>query len=363
MRTDTHGGRTFRPVVWCLLALSSMFAQGCGHSLEPVLSGQTFDAGALVADENSSLEHSFRINNATSRPIKVIDVSKSCNCTEVRLDDYTIEPGGTSSLNMKTYVGRQLGNGEVFCALKTGDPASPDPIFRLKFRAYPRVRFEQGSVSLGTVVADGESRDGGGGQDFDFELYDDARSPGDRLESLVASQPVVLRWARTPDAEQIENGSIKRPRYKIHASYDFASGTTEPSGAHSTFVTARTAEGRMATMPISWELVTPLFASPDPFAFGVLKRESGIVKKLLVFKSVDGKDFRITSFSDSAGLLDMFPTSGDPLPTHSDTRHVLAVTISPDKLSKKFNSGEIDVATDHRQHSRFRILWSAILTD
>jgi len=47
------------------------------------------------------LEHAFRIKNPTSTTVEIQSVRKSCSCTDVALNSWTIEPGGEGVLNVR----------------------------------------------------------------------------------------------------------------------------------------------------------------------------------------------------------------------------------------------------------------------
>ncbi len=133
------------PMAFILMLTSLML--GCqGESTTPP--GETFDAGPVFADLTPMISHRFEVRNTTSRPVRILDENHSCSCTSVNVPRILLQPGQTTTLEMKvqtplTYSNRVLGS-----TLRTDHPKFPEWSYQLRIESFPKARMASDQVEL-----------------------------------------------------------------------------------------------------------------------------------------------------------------------------------------------------------------------
>ncbi len=84
------------------------------------------------AKETVTGSHDFTVKNTGTAPLTLKEKTKSCYCTEFRIDKKTLQPGESTTVNVKWDAERGGGSFKQSVLISTNDPVRPEIFFNVK---------------------------------------------------------------------------------------------------------------------------------------------------------------------------------------------------------------------------------------
>lgn len=320
---------------------------------------QSFDAGAVFVDSTREVRHAFEVRNPLSRPLRITEVRKSCTCTEATLGTHVLQPGESTWLEMKVDVKPILEAWNVGCTLITDDRDRPEWNRNLRFRTYPRLRFERDTIHLGEreQAAEGVAPHQQLRKSVWLELYEHRDQPTDPIASIEARKPLRVVEEGLSSVRELENGAVRQTRRRIEV--ELGPTDEQGSGTYVERVLGRTASGVTANLTAAWSVKSALLVSPPRVSFGLTTRETLPKRRTVVVEAVNGPAFQLRLMDWEDGLVHL---EGSPIPNAS-TRHELTLILKALPDQRRFATGRVTLGSDHPQFPKIEIAWSAILKE
>ncbi len=122
-------------VLFMVVPLSGCFSEPAGKSVVPVQKTgiqekNTWDFGPV--ESGKIKEHDFTIKNEGTLPLQIKDVSTSCGCTVSQVKRNMLQPGESTSLNVKFDSKGYHGPVRQFVYVDTNAPGEPVIRFVIK---------------------------------------------------------------------------------------------------------------------------------------------------------------------------------------------------------------------------------------
>jgi len=102
----------------CALVLILTCISGCTHRAP----GETFSAGYIFPDEQTTVSHAFIVTNTTTEAVEIRKVEKSCSCASYKLSKSQLAPGESTTLTIDVHVTNNYMQKFAGCILKTDHP-------------------------------------------------------------------------------------------------------------------------------------------------------------------------------------------------------------------------------------------------
>lgn len=126
---------------------------GCGGTpTQKTIPGETYDAGAVFYSITPTVVHAFTVTNTTGRDIRIKDVRRSCTCTDATVDRRELKNGESAILTMSIKTRPVYHDWDVSTSLETDDSNNPFWNYRVLFRTYSLLRFDEGVIDFGENV-------------------------------------------------------------------------------------------------------------------------------------------------------------------------------------------------------------------
>ncbi len=292
------------------------------------------DFGAVIGRPGRTMEHRYRLSNATARPVEILQVvnRKRC-CGIVRADRMRIEPGGTASIDLTLVVGDKIGPVVHEAEVVTDCPTEESIVLRTTALASPAFRVEElSSAGDAPIFAGGEPRR----VELRAIVAGDAAEPPADLGRASLRSTVAVTWLGGQESEEDDGGLRVRSR-RLAAMLD-----AEKLGRASAEILILDGEKILLTHAIRWEVVSPISSSPKVI---VMKAEGGDLRASL--HSRDKAPFRIVNVDCDAAGVEPRPQAGPA---------ALVQTIRFDGAPRGGPSrGVISVTTDHPAQKKVEI--------
>lgn len=295
------------------------------------------------------------MTNPSAKALRVVDIRRTCTCTEASISKRLLQPGATADLTLKLSVRPVLRDWSIHCTLFMDSTEEPERTYTLRYRSYPGIRFEDETVNLGSR-ATGPGGDHLAGTTW-IETYSPASGPPVSIAPVRWTGPVQAAITDGPKVELIDRGTVRRARYRVELAVPPEPGAAESPGTHSGSVTAETGSGRSASASVVWTVVSPLVATPSSVYFGTVGLGRRDATKKVIIRATDGSHFRLMGANSGRPEVQARIAEADgPNPSR-----VVALTCSPLPTSPRYLAGRAVFRTDHPRAPRLEILWSAVI--
>jgi hypothetical protein len=348
----------------CPLVLILMCLSGCARSAP----GETYDAGYIFPDERSRVTHDFVVRNATSKPIKILDVQRSCTCTAFKLGKYQLTPGEQTTLTMDVEVSRSFQTRFATCTLETDDPTFKRWGYNVRFVSLPFLVADPADLNLGSFTVDSSSLSAVREATFDF--FADLKVELNR-ENMAVPEDLEISLSPATEVRRLQR-DVWNTRYQVSVRLSRTGRETILGSPRSGMVTstiqfnAGESASRRSQYSVYWHTLAPLETHPSYVSFGNLLDETEGHSRTVSISSTVGAKFRIVSIESRSQSI----TIGSKVEAVGDaSQHNLVLKASgPNQAAmrsthgaKRFLSGTIQVRTTEKRRPVVTIPWSAML--
>lgn len=350
-----------RVLAICLLAAPL----GCGRSNSNFNNDQVYDFGPVFVADTKLITHIFKLKNVEDSNLKILSISRSCNCTEAEMSTKEVEPGASADLKLTIRPNSARGDWMVACGLETDNKKTPKFNYYLKYRTYPHIAFDRTSLNLGQRAGiSPKGEESSKRTECRIDLYEPAQNLLDSIASIEIPAPLSYQIDKEPEIERLEAGKLIRGRYRLTIGFDANSSPSEDSsGIHSATITARTRLGFASSLAVIWSLDRPLQISPDAVSFGLVSKAEGTSRKVVKLIATDGRPFRLlTATSNDQGITVMFEEPYGKV-TSPRASHLVYLEFVAANRRSKYLSGRVQLTTDHSKMRAVSNPWYAILCD
>jgi hypothetical protein len=285
------------------------------------------DFGAVIANSGRKVKHRYRLRNDTRRDIKILNVinRKTC-CGIVQADAPTLHSGDATEIGVTLLVGDRFGRVVHEAEVVTDSPDESSLVFRTEATAVPPIRIEEVAAFDRTIIIGAKEP-----RLAAFRVY----ASGTAAEHPIDLDRVELRsttkvdWAGPKESSPAEDGLQVESRRFI-AALD----PTGPPGEHRAEVLLQEGNRIVGRHIVSWEVVSPIVASPK-----VVVIRSGQRECRVIIRSRDQRPFRIKRVECAA--------SGVKGRASSATAALAQTVYIEGVLQSKDHRGSVTVLTDH----------------
>jgi hypothetical protein len=250
-----------------------------------------------------------------------------------------------------------LNDWDVTCTLVADGPEHFNYTYRLRYRTYPPLRFEDGAVDLGEVARAGTDSHGSCPSTSSWlERYEPADHLPDFPLKIQTTRPLAAELVHERSSELLENGRVRRSRRRLRITLDpeALSGDGLFSGA----ITASTEGGTAVSTIATWRITSPIVATPSNLSFGLIKSPQGVATRKVVLTSRDGRPFRVLGVTSDEGV-----TTHKNAPVGGDSAkavHVIELLYRRPEATRRFVAGRTSFATDNPEMPTVSVMWSVI---
>ena len=125
----------------------------------PTHPGETFFAGYISPDKQTTVGHTFIVRNTTNDAVEIRSVDKLCSCTSFELGKYRLERGESTTLVVNVDVLRGFMTRTTACILRTDHPKFKDWTYGITFVSTPFAVAAPSVLNLGYLKPDGQNPD------------------------------------------------------------------------------------------------------------------------------------------------------------------------------------------------------------
>jgi hypothetical protein len=293
----------------------------------------------VLAGADVERRHTYRVANASKRPVKVARVvnMKPC-CGDVEpVGPTVLEPGQGLDVTVTLKIGPASGQLQHGAVIESDDPDSPEIELTTLANCLPRAAIDE-VVSADRSILPGETTRA----EFVIHSYGDATTPPLPLDERTIRCDASIAWSG-PQSREVdpETGSTEHRRGLV-----ITLQAQGEQGDRATDLFVMDAHLAVARKRITWGVASALKATPTGL---VVTSDEGESVRKVVLRSQDGKPFRISSATSRVdGLKVQFPDDG------ARAVHLLEVRIGPPSRPG-LRTGEILVATDHPRQPEAKI--------
>ncbi len=297
------------------------------------------DFGRVLAGADVERQHTYRVVNASGRPVKVARVvnMKPCCGDVATVGPTVLEPGQGLDVTVTLKIGPASGQLQHSAVIQADDPDHPEIELTTLATCSPRAAIDE-VVAADRSIPPGETTRA----EFVLHAYGDEATPPLALDERTVRCVVPVAWSG-PQSREVdpETGAVEHRRGLTIT----LQARGEP-GERATDLFVMDGHLAVARKRIAWEVASALKAAPAGLV--VTSGESEPVRKI-VLRSQDGRPFRIGSATSRVdGLKVEFHDDG------AKAVHLLEVRIGPPS-HPGLRTGEIRVTTDHPRQPEARI--------
>ena len=287
------------------------------------------DFGTLPQME--SAEHTFTIKNVGNLPLEILEVTPSCTCEKVALQEKTIPPGGKTGLEVRYRGSTNSGKTRVAVYLKTNDPDEPEVVVSLFGVINGIAGVYPGHFNLGDIGQEESIRKS-------FVIY--PRTYGHKLtvKSVTASSPLI-----NPKLQRVKGEDIlARVNFDIQRL---------PPGPFRETITVTTDAEKYSEIHVGIEgtVVGELLLEPNQFFMGFLQVDKPIRRTVTVEKR--GKaDFEILEVKKSLPFVEIKIVAVEP-----GKKYQIEATCTPPAASPKLIRDVIEIHTNSKKQPLLKV--------
>lgn len=320
----------------------------------------TYSFGSI--ELGGKMSHNFTVANKGDAPLKLTKGESTCKCTEFRLEDSTIPPGGTGSVALEWKGEGEIGPFRQTATIITNDPKQPKLQLTVEGELTEAVTLEPTELVLSTLPA----REPVSGAVRIYALHSDhLEITSHRFESETGSQQFEVTFEPL-DAEQLAGHKAK--------SGVLAKVTSKPTLPLGPIRQKILLETNLANRPklefsitgtvvSDVSIIGPDFSTANSMLkLGLVKSREGAKRTLrLVTRGAHRKDIKFMVVSKTPEFLEV--TFGDMIEVNQGLVTQVPVTISVPQGSPPANHlgtalgkiGEVVIETNHPDLSKVPI--------
>lgn len=259
-------------------------ATGSASDANPTLIAEAdreHDFGRVIGSLGRTVEHRYHLTNRTQLDVRIMNVvnRKAC-CGLVRAVPLTLRPGDGTVVDVALLVGDRFGGVVHEAEVVTDSADEPSIVLRTMARAVPPIRVEEEGTSHRTVlVGSPEPRVAA------FRVYASGTSaePPVDLDGLELRSTVSVAWAGSTESCPADAGlGVHSRRFTVTLN------SAGPPGGRRAEVVLRRGEQVFWRQVVTWDVVSPIVASPKMLAL-----RPGRTGYSVVLRSQDRKAFHV----------------------------------------------------------------------
>ena len=320
--------------------------------------GETFSAGFVFPDQESAVTRDFRVINTTSRTVRISRVERSCSCASYRLENYELQPRGSTTLSMTVDVPKGYMQKSASCILVTDDPTFPNWTYSIVLTSLPFVVAQPDTLDLGSV--DTAKAAQAISSHVNIDIYSRTKVSLVR-EDFAVPRDMELRIVSGPTFRKIRR-DIWNTKYELSVGL---AGLADASGDGGLFsVSTRAIEltapgGERWSYPVYWRTTPLLACHPTVLNFGNLLDKADEHVRVVTLCCVGDRKFRILSISaDVPGVA----IDADFNSTRVASVHRVSIKMGACKpIGSQLLAGKIRIQTSETLQPAVDLPWSAML--
>ncbi len=296
-------------LLW-VVALPLAAASGCREGSLSGLNGAEFDAGVVLVSpqEAARVEHTFDVPNPYDHPLRIRVASRSCGCTQARLDREVVAPGETAQLHLSVSVANENQDRTVQATVDTDSEERPSLQFVVNWTTRARVSSNARDMVRMPVKPEGESS-----QMVSFSCLQPLTEAPQELRVRSRDHRVetrVLRVDQEPDQDGLRSWRVET---------ELRAGPCELSQhlAEVVWIEA-TYGGHVLQLPVLLQPVREITPIPQQV---FLRRNNDVLSA--DFRLSSGSEFRILDIASASSEFELLSRFSDT----AQTTHAVSITI------------------------------------
>ena len=329
---DVNRGYAIRPKaifesIWdgyVLVISQPVLQQGLADAPDIEIDAPTHDFGTLPQME--STEHTFTIKNVGNLPLEILEVTTSCTCEKVELQEKIIPPNGETKLEVRYRGSTNSGKTRVAVYLKTNDPDEPEVVVSLFGVINGIAGVYPGHFNLGDIGQGESIRQS-------FVIY--PRTYGHKLtvKSVKSSSPLIkTKLQRVKGKDILARVSFEIPRL--------------PMGPFRETITVTTDAEKYSEIHVGIEgvVVGELLLEPDQFFMGFLKIDKP-VRRTVILEKRGKADLEILKVENSLSFVEI-----KIIPVKPGKKYQIEATCTPTADSSKLIRDVVKIYTNKKNN-------------
>lgn len=240
----------------------------------------------VFADEAGVIQHDFPITNNSQEHLHITGVSRSCSCTDARIDRAELDPRETARLHMNVDLRGRKGAFVAQCIV-ANDVEQPWPC-ELRMHVYDRITFSPETLRFESVKPHLEVV-----RNVTLSTYGRQQAPPEARLSIRPGSGVTATATEPSTVEKLPEGIACRSTViAVHLTPPSTSG----NGSCELVAELPAVEGvHSRTLRIEWFVETPYVTDPPRVFFGSVKPGESPLKRPIVVRRSDNQPFRVLS--------------------------------------------------------------------
>ncbi|MDX2036904.1 MAG: hypothetical protein SFX72_09645 [Isosphaeraceae bacterium] len=277
----------------------------------------------------------------------------SCTCTNNQLGSSILQPGESTTLDLRVNVPASYVDSVIDATLKTDHPDFKYWRYRVRFVAYPAGRIDPELIDFGVLDPNSSPEP----RSSFFEIYHQDGVAADELDRIEHDSDLLVERAGDPSIDK-PHPNVVRIRYPLRVSL-----VDDPSESRSGVITrgfnAFTRAGMARGGKVSWRRLSKVECSPANVHFGLVPRSTRSTEAVVLIRRTDDAPLRILRIESSEFVVAEFPSIGSQPEPQPLQKIKLRMRSIPDSTDGALH-GSIAVFTDAEDRPT-RIQWSAFV--
>jgi hypothetical protein len=352
----------------CAHALAFLLL-GCAFGCAPTHPGESFFAGYISPEKQSTVRRVFVVRNTTSDPVEILTVDRNCSCTSFELGKYRLAAGETTNLTMSVDLTKGFMRRTAACVLRTNHPTFKDWSYSLACVTAPFAVADPDVLNLGSFKSNGQNTDTVK-REVAFDFYAASKVELSR-DNFTVSEEIDFKLSPKPESRKLQ-ADMWKTTYKASIGLgengrQKVLSKREP-GIHTETIelSVQNPEPRRWQYSMYWQVMPSLQSHPSHLSFGnVLDAAEDHRRHVMISSSTEDR-FRILSVKSDSPAIRIEPAFNATDEAARHTVNFRAIGESAIELPQKgtpvrFCSGIIQVQTTDKFQPVVTIPWSATL--
>ncbi len=298
----------------------------------------------IIADQTTEVQHVFAVRNPSNRSIRILDIVKSCSCTDATIGSRELGPREETELTMKVNLRDRSGLFGTECTLThDGGPATR---YKLEVPIYRRVEFLPNLIVLGRVEPGVE-------RETEFTVIASSLdgpplAPVLFVKGLDRTQVHLELEQGRGTVRTLSDGVVQREtpvRLRLTPPQ-----TAGPGRCRIVTDLAPNSYPVEGSLRVEWFIDAPYEMTPKQAFFGEVGQTAGKLDCEVRIQHRERKPFRVTSVRSNIGAVTCSCATAGSL----ETEHVVVLTLAAAGFDR-FLYGEAVVETDDPAYRRLKI--------